>query len=57
MTTILTHVAEEIFPARLGTIQNSHRVIGVATNTSMVLNCTLVTYIMTTADVVLPGAV
>jgi len=28
--------------ARQGTILNSHRVIGIATNTSMVLNCTLV---------------
>jgi len=27
-----------------GTILNSHRVIGIATNTSMVLNCALVAY-------------
>jgi len=43
MTSILRHVAEAFLPARQGTIQNSHRVIGIATNPSMVLNCTLVT--------------
>jgi len=35
--------AEAFPPARQGTILNSHRVIGIATNTSMVLNCALVT--------------
>jgi len=54
MTSILRHVAEAFPPARQGTILNSHRVIGIATNTSMVLNCALVTYIMMTADVGLP---
>jgi len=39
---ILRHVAEVFPPARQGTILNSHRVIGIATNTSMVLNCALV---------------
>jgi len=43
MTSILRHVAEAFPPARQGTIRNSHRVIGIATNTSMVLNCALVT--------------
>jgi len=43
--------------ARQGPILNSHRVIGIATDTSMVLNCALVTYIMITADVGLPDAV
>jgi len=42
MTSILRYVEQS---------QNSHRVIGIATNTSMVLNCALVTYIMMTADV------
>jgi len=57
MTSILRHVAEAFPPARQGKILNSHRVIGFATNTSMVLNCTLVTYIMMTADAGLPNAV
>jgi len=57
MTSILRHVAEAFPPARQGTILNSHRVIGIATNTLIVLNCALVTYIMMTADVGLPGAV
>jgi len=35
-TSILS--AEAFPPARQGTIQNSHRVIGIATNTSMVIN-------------------
>jgi len=52
MTSILRHVAEAFPPARQGTILNSHRVIGIATNTSMVLSCVSVT-----ADVGLPGAV
>jgi len=43
MTSILRYVAEAFPPARQGTILNSHRVIGNATNTSMVLNCALVT--------------
>jgi len=54
----LRHVAAEAFPpSRQGTNLNSHRVIGITTNTSMVLNCTLVTYIMMTAEVGLPDAV
>jgi len=54
---ILRHVAQAFPPARHGTILNSYRVIGIATNTSMVLNCALVTYIMMTADVELLDAV
>jgi len=42
MTSILRHVAEIFPPARQGTILNSHRVIGIAINTSMVLNCAIV---------------
>jgi len=57
MTSILRHVTEVFLSARQGTILNSHRVIGIATNTSMVLNCALVTYIMMTADVGLPDVV
>jgi len=41
MTSILRHVAEAFPPAMQETILNSHRVIGIATNTSMVLNCAL----------------
>jgi len=54
MTSIMRHVAEAFSPARQGTILNSHRVIGIATNTSMMLNCALVTYIRMTVDVRLP---
>jgi len=54
MTSILRYVAEAFPPARQGTILNSHRVIGITTNTTMVLNCALVTDIMMTADVGLP---
>jgi len=57
MTSVLRHVAEAFPPARQGIILNSHRVACLATNTSMVLNCVLVTYIMMTADVGLPDAV
>jgi len=57
MTSILRHVAEAFPPAKKGTILNSHRVIGIATNTSVVLNCVIMTYIMMTADVGLPDAV
>jgi len=53
----LRHVAEAFTRARQMTIPNSHQVIGIATITSMVLNCALVTYIMMTADVGLPDAV
>jgi len=45
------HFAEAFPPAMQETILNFHRVIGIATNSSMVLNCALVTYIMMTADV------
>jgi len=54
---ILRHVAEAFPPARQGTIINSHRVTGIATNTSIVLNCVLVTYIIMTAIAGLPDAV
>jgi len=57
MTSILRHVSEAFPPARQGTILNDHQVLGIATNTSMVLNCVLVTYIMMTADAGLPDAV
>jgi len=57
MTSILRHVAETFPPDRQGTIQNSHLVIGIASNTSMVPNCALVTYVMMTADTGLPDAV
>jgi len=56
MTSILRHVAEAFPPARQGTILNNHRVIGIAANTLMVLNCALVTYIMMTADAGLPDS-
>jgi len=57
MTSILRHVAEAFTRARQRTIQKSHRVIGIVTDTSMVQNCALVTFIMMTADVGLPDAV
>jgi len=57
MTSMLKHAAEAFPPAMQGIILNSHRVIGIATNTSMVLNCALVTYIMMTADMGLSDAV
>jgi len=57
MTSILRHVAEAFPPAMQATILNSHQVIDIATNTSMVLNGALVTYIMMTADIRLPDAV
>jgi len=50
MTSILRHVAEAFPPARQGTILNSHRVISIATNTSMVA-------MLMTTDVGLPDAV
>jgi len=43
MTSILRHVPQAFPPAGQGAILNSHRVIGIATNTQMVLNCALVT--------------
>jgi len=48
MTNILGHVAEAFPPDRQGAILNFHRVIGIATNTSMALNCALGTLIMMT---------
>jgi len=57
MTSILRHVADSFPPARQGTILSSNRVISIATHTSMVLNCALVTYLMMTADLGLPAAV
>jgi len=56
-TSILKHVAEAFPPARQGTILNYHRVISIATNTSLVLNSALVTYITMTADVGLTDAI
>jgi len=50
MTSILKHVAEAFPPARQWTIINTHQVIGIATNTSILLNYDLVTYIMMTAQ-------
>jgi len=58
MTSIMRHVAEAFPPARQRTIiLNSHQAIAIVTNTSMVLNCALVTYIMMTADIQLQDAV
>jgi len=55
MTSILRHVPEAFHPAEQGTILNSYRVIGIATNTQLVLNCALVTYIIMTAYEGLPN--
>ena len=57
MTSILWHIAETFPPARQGTILNNHQIFGIATNTSMVLNCALVTYLMMTVEVGLPDVV
>jgi len=57
MTSILRHVAEAFPPAKQGTILNSHRVIGIPTDTSLVLSCALVTYLMVTANVGMLDAV
>jgi len=57
MTSILRHFAEAFPHARQGTILNSHRVIGIATNTSMVLKYAVVTYKVMTAGAGLPDAV
>ena len=54
---VLWHIAEAFPPARQGTIPKNRRVIGIATNISMVLSCALVTYPMMTAEVALPDAV
>jgi len=46
MTSTLRHVEKAFPPARQGILLNwvnSHRVIGIATNNSMMLNCALVT--------------
>jgi len=51
MTSILRHVAEAFPPDRQGTILNFHRIIGIDTNTLMVLNYALLSYIMMKADV------
>ena len=40
-----------ISSSREGTIQNNHRVIGISTNTSIVLTAPVVTYLMVTAEV------
>jgi len=57
MTIILRHVAEVFPPTRQGTILNSQQLIGIANNGTMVLNCSLVTYIMMTADVELSDTI
>jgi len=57
MTSFLRHVVEAFPPARQRKMLNNHRVICIAANTSMVLNCDLLTYIMMTADLGLPDAV
>ena len=44
-------------PARQRTILNNHRVIDITTNTSVMLNCALVTYLVMTAVVGLPDDV
>jgi len=54
---VQVYVADAFLPARQGTILNSHRAIGIATNNSMVIHFALVTYIMMTADIALPDAV
>jgi len=56
MTSILRHVAEAFPPARQGTILNSHRVIGIATNTSIMLNCALVTIYAHAKDRIISSA-
>ena len=55
MTRILRHVVEAFPPIKQGTILNNHLVIGTATNTSMMLNRALVTYLMMTTEVDLPN--
>ena len=57
MNSILRHVAGAFPPARQGTILHNHRLIGIATNTSMMLSYALVTYRMMTAEVGLPDAI
>ena len=49
-TRVLRQVAEVFPPAMHGIILIDHRVIDIATNTSMVLNCALVTYLMMIAE-------
>ena len=51
MTSVMWHIAEAFPPAGQETILSNHRVIGIATNTSMMLSCALMTYLMMTADV------
>ena len=68
MTSVLRYNEETFPPARrklspalrlspAETILNNHRVIGIVTNTSVMLSCALVTYLMMTAEVGLPDAV
>ena len=57
MTSVLWYIAEAFPPARQGTILHNHRLIGIATNTSMMLSYALVTYRMMTAEVGLPDAI
>ena len=54
MTSILRLVTEAFPPAGQGTILNSHWVISIATNTSLVLNWGLASYQIITAEVGLP---
>ena len=57
MTSILRYVAQAFPPAKHKTILNNHQVIGIATSTSMVLNCTIETYQLMTAKVGLQNAI
>jgi len=56
MTSILRHVAGH-FLLVAGENPELPSIIDIVSNTSMVLNCALVTYLMMTADVGLPDAV
>ena len=57
MTSVMCHIASTFPLARQGTILSNHRVIGIATNTSMMLSCALVSNLMMTAEVELPDEV
>ena len=50
MTSVLWHILQRI-------ILKNNRLIDITTNTSMVLNCALITYLMMTAEVGFPDAV
>ena len=57
MTGVLWDIAEAFPPARQRTILNNHRVMGIATNTSMALSCALAANLIMTAQAGLPDAV